>query len=140
MIDVGRDDGAPAGDLVAHELGRDVRGDVGAEGFAVGQRRLGAGEHGRAADVLAVRDVGHLLGDDAGARILELGDGLAGEAAEGLRLGGEVAREMRGRNVAVVLRPHGAAFVGFDVAALATQASRTRGSPRVTSISALASV
>ena len=134
VVDVGRNDGAPAGDLGAHELGRDVRGDVGAEGFAVGQRRLGAGEHGRAADVLAVGDVGHLLGDDAGARVLELRDGLAGEAAEGLRLGGEVAREMRSGNVAVVLRLHGAAFVGFDVAALATQASRRRGSPRVTSI------
>ncbi len=77
MVDVGRDDGAAAGDLVAHELRRDVLGDRGAEALAVGDGGLGAGERGRAAEVLAVGDVDHLLGDDAGAGELELGDGVA---------------------------------------------------------------
>ena len=140
MIDVGGDDGAAAGDLGAHELGRDVRGDVGAEAVAVGERRLGAGEHGDAAEVLAVGDVGHLLGDDAGARVLELRDGLARQTAEGLRLVGEVAGEMARRDVAVVLRLHLAAFVCSTPPRSLIQASRTRGSPRVTSISAAASV
>ena len=36
VVDVGRDDGAAARDLLAHELGRDVLGDGGAEAFAVG--------------------------------------------------------------------------------------------------------
>ena len=38
VVDVGRDDGAAAGDLVAHELRRDVLGDRGAEAFAVRRR------------------------------------------------------------------------------------------------------
>ena len=94
-------------------------GNVGAEDFAVGQRGLGAREHGRAADVLAMGDVGHLLGHDAGARVFELRDGLTGDAAERLRLGGEVAREVARRDVAVVLRLHGAACIAFDIAAFA---------------------
>ena len=118
MIDVGGDDGAAAGDLGAHELGRDVRRDVGAEAVAVGQRRLGAGEHGDAAEVLAVGNVGHFLGDDAGARVFELRDGLARQTSEGLRLFGEVASEMARRDVAVVLGPDLAADVLLDAAAL----------------------
>ena len=39
VVDVGRDDGAPAGDLVAHELGRDDLRDGGAE--AVARRAAG---------------------------------------------------------------------------------------------------
>ncbi len=118
VIDVGGDDGAAARDLVAHELRRDVRGDVGAETLAVGERELGAGEHGDAAEILAVRDVGHLLGDDAGARVLELRDGLAGNTAERLRLFGKVAGEMARRYVAVVLGPDRATFVLLNAAAL----------------------
>jgi len=34
VIDVGRDDGAATRDLVAHELGSDLSGNVGAERFA----------------------------------------------------------------------------------------------------------
>ena len=40
VVDVGRDDGAPAGDLVAHELRRDEGRDRGAEALAVGELRL----------------------------------------------------------------------------------------------------
>ncbi len=39
-----------------------------------------------AAEILAVRDVDHLLGDDAGAGELELGHGLAGAAGEHAQL------------------------------------------------------
>src|SRR4029079_13548862 len=53
----------------------------GARGLSVIEGRLGAGERVGAPEVLAVGDVGHLLGDDAGACVLELRDGLAGEAA-----------------------------------------------------------
>ncbi len=74
VIDVGRDDGAAAGDLVAHELGRDVLGNRCAEALAVSQRRLRPLQHGLAANVLAMRDVDHFVCDDAGARVLELGD------------------------------------------------------------------
>ncbi len=119
MVDVRRDDGAATCDLVAHEFGRDVLGDRGAEALAVSNRSLGAGERGRAAEVLAVRDVDHLFRDDAGAGELELRDGLARQAAQGLRLVGEVARQVRARHVAVVLGPDVAALVGLDAAAFA---------------------
>ena len=49
-------------------------GHRGAEAFAVGQRRFGALELSLAAEVFALGDVDHLLGDDAGAREFELGD------------------------------------------------------------------
>ena len=93
MVDVARDDGAAARDLVAHELGRDVLGHRGAEALAVLDGSLGARQRLLAAEVLAVRDVDHLLGDDAGARELELGDGLVRRMPPPLggRVGGGVA-------------------------------------------------
>ena len=71
----------PARDLLAHELRRDVLGDRRAEALAVGQLRFRLRQRGLAAEVLAMRDVDHLLGDDAGLGELVLGDGMAGGAA-----------------------------------------------------------
>ena len=137
VIDVGRDDGAAARDLVAHELRRDVRGDGGAEAFAVGERRLGASERGLAAEVLAVRDVDHLLGDDAGAGKLVLRHRLAGDGRAAARLVGEVAGQMRAGNVAVVLRlDRRGRRIARRRRAPCTQASRMRGRPFSTSIAA----
>ena len=42
VVDVGRDDGAAAGDLAADEFRGDERGDFGAEALAVGDAFLGA--------------------------------------------------------------------------------------------------
>ncbi len=75
MVDVGGDDGAAAGDFGADEVGGDEGGDFGAEVFSILPAILRPFGHGGAADVFAVRDIGHLGGDDAGAGILELGDG-----------------------------------------------------------------
>ena len=87
MVDVGRDDGAAARDLVAHEFRRDERRDRGAEALAVGERLRCVGERRLSGEVLAVGDVDHLLGDDAGAGELVLRDGLARRAAADDALG-----------------------------------------------------
>ena len=77
VVDVGRDDGAAHRHFLAHELGRDELGQGGAEALAVGQALLGNVERDLAAEILALGDVDHLLGDDAGTRPFELGDRLA---------------------------------------------------------------
>ena len=79
MVDVGRDDGAAARDFVAHEFRRDEGRHRGAEALAVGKRGFRALEHLLAAEVFAVGDVDHFLGDDAGAGEFVLRDGLAAE-------------------------------------------------------------
>ena len=119
VIDVGRDDGAAARDLVAHELRRDVLRDGGAEALAVSDGGLGACKRRRAAEVLAMRDVDHLLGDDAGLRELVLRHRLARQPAQRHRLVREIARQVLARDVAVVLRLDVAAGVLLDAAALA---------------------
>src|SRR5690606_786722 len=73
VFDVARQDRAPAGDLVAHELGRDNAGYGRTKGFAA-VRRHGRAWRGFAALVLADRRELHLRGDDAPARIVHLGD------------------------------------------------------------------
>ena len=85
MVDVGRDDGAPAGDLVADELGRDGLGNRGAEGMPplLAQQLLVArvGAQFIQAHVLADGDVFHLGRDHAAARVVHLRDVGAGLAA-----------------------------------------------------------
>ena len=70
-------------------------GTDGAEALAVVVRGLRALEHLLAAEILALGDVDHLLGDDAGARPFELRDGLCRRArAQRLRRVGEIARQV----------------------------------------------
>ena len=79
MVDVAGDDGAAARDLGADEFRRDEGGHFGAKAFAVGKGGFGAFELLLAAEVFALGDVDHLLGDDAGAGEFELGDLVAVE-------------------------------------------------------------
>ena len=61
MIDVGGDDRAAAGDLVADELWRDVVRDGGAEAFSVaagGERSLAAEDAAAAGDELSAESLG----------------------------------------------------------------------------------
>ena len=118
MIDVGGDDRASPGDFAADELRRDEGRDLRAKAFAVGKRRLGALELLLAAEVLALGDIDHLLGDDAGAGEFELGDLVAVEAAQGLVIRGEGFCGVRGADIAVVLGLDLAALVLLDAAAL----------------------
>ena len=87
MVDVGGDDGAAAGDLVADEFRGDEFGDFGAEVLAVGSAFGRTVQRLLPTQVLAVRDVDHLLGDDAGAGEFELRDRLARLAAEHRMIG-----------------------------------------------------
>ena len=73
VVDVGRDDGAAARDLAAHEFRGDKGGQCAAELLAVGQCCFGALELLLAAEVLARCDVDHFLGDDAGASPTRIG-------------------------------------------------------------------
>ena len=116
MVDVGGDDGAAPGDLVAHELGRDEGRQRGAERLAVGQRGLGARHCRLASEVLARGDVDHLLRDEARAGILVLRGALAGVRTQGRRVGGARRHQLVGACMAVVLRAHGAAMVGLEPA------------------------
>ena len=87
MVDVGGDDGAAAGDLVADEFRGDELGDFGAEVLAVGAAFGGTCQRLLPAQVFPVRDVDHLFGDDAGAGELVLRDQLARLAAEHRKFG-----------------------------------------------------
>jgi hypothetical protein len=80
VVDVVGDDGAAAGDFVAHELGRDHARDRGAETLP---RMLGAQQFFEAVEllVLADRDVFHLGGDDALTGVVHLRHVPAGQRA-----------------------------------------------------------
>ncbi len=72
MVDVGGDDGAAARDFGSHELRRHEVWERRAEALPAGETRLGLTGSANAAEILAMRDIGHLLGDDAGAGEFEL--------------------------------------------------------------------
>ena len=78
MVDVGRDDGAAAGHLIAHELGGDRLGDRGPEGLAgvASQQLLVARIFAQLlqAVVLADRDELHLRGDGTRPGVVHLRD------------------------------------------------------------------
>ena len=118
MVDVAGDDGAAARDLAAHEFRRHEGRHRGAKAFAVGERGFGALELLLAAEILAGRDVDHLLGDDPGAGEFELGDHVVVEAAQRLVMRGKGFRRMRRADIAVVFRLDVAALIFLDAAAL----------------------
>src|SRR6188508_1104686 len=72
MIDIGWDDGTAARDFAAHKLRRHEGRNGCAEALAVGEPRLSLFGLTLPPDILAVGDIDHLLGDDAGAGELEL--------------------------------------------------------------------
>src|SRR4051794_5894765 len=118
VVDVAGDDGAAAGDLGAHELRRDKRGNAGAKAFAVGERRFRALKLFFAPEILALGDKNHLLGDGAGAGKFELGDLVAIEPAQRPVMRGKGLGRLLGGDVAVVDRFYGAALIFLDAAAL----------------------
>ncbi len=117
MIDVGGNDGAAAGDLRAHEFGRHERRQRRAEALPVGEPRFCFFALALASDILAVRHIDHLLGDNAGAGKLKLGDRGAGNAPHGLALAGERPREMARGHGPVVLRPDHPPRIDLNAAA-----------------------
>ena len=112
MIDIGRNDRAPAGDLVAHEFGRDEFRNRSAKALAVFYARGRFIEGALAAEIFAMRDIAHLLGDDAGAGEFELRHGRAARSAVDFALGGAGRNEMAAAGEAIVLGLDRAPFVG----------------------------
>ena len=106
VVDVGGDDRAAARHLGAHKFRRDEFGDRRAEAFAIRKRFLGALQSRGAPKVLAIRDIDHLLGDDASACQFKLGDGFAVFGAINRVPRGKFAGEMGGADIAVVLGLH----------------------------------
>ena len=131
----------PAGDLGAHEFGRDELRDFGAEILAVGAAFGGARDGVGAAEVLAVRDVDHLLGDDPGAGEFELRDRLAGAArAARCEAAGQAGTSLSAGDIAVVLGLDRARRRCGAKPRLASHGARTGGSPASRSIVAAGSV
>src|SRR5207249_590318 len=115
VVDVVRDDGAAAGDLVAHEFRRHLVRDAGAEGFAdvdpLGQLV--------AAEVFPDRDVLHLGGDDAPLGVGVLRHRLPGLGAQYLAVGAVEYRDHAFFTTLqpVVFRLDAAAAAFLDIAA-----------------------
>src|SRR5215471_1741633 len=118
MVDVRRNDRAPARDFAAYEFRRDESGYRCAKALTIGKCGFRALQLLLASQVLTLGDVDHFLGDDAGTRPFELGYGLAIQRAPRLRHVRETARHMLAGNVAVIDRLHLATHVFFDAAAL----------------------
>ena len=96
VIDVGGNDRPAARDFLAHEFRRHEFGDVRPEALAVSETLACAFERRLARQILAMGDIDHLFGDDAGAREFELGDELSRLAgAQRARRGAE-RRQMIG--------------------------------------------
>ena len=110
VIDVGGDDRAAARDLAHHEFRRHEFRDFRAKTLAVGDGRGRVLDRRLAREILAMRDIDHLFGDDPGAGEFELGDELAGIAGAQRPGRGAERRQMIGRDGAVVLRPDRAAL------------------------------
>jgi hypothetical protein len=96
----------PARHLGAHEFGRDEFRDGGTERLAVRDRLGRTRDRRLAGEVLAMRDIDHLVRDDAGAGELVLRDELAGFSAQHAALGRALRDELVGPDIAVVLRLH----------------------------------
>jgi hypothetical protein len=111
VVDVGGDDGAAGGDLVAHEFGGHQIGHHGAHRVAV------AGIGLAAALILADRDEFHLGRDDAGAGIGKLGDRAVAGGAQRIAGDGERRGQARALDEPVIGRGDGAALVDLDIAA-----------------------
>ena len=108
----------PRATSLLHEFRRDEQRHRSAEAFAVVVRGLRGLQHCLAAEIFALGDVDHFLGDHAGARPFELGDGLSREPLQRLWRIREIAREMLAGGVAVVHGLDRAALIFLDAAAL----------------------
>ena len=131
VVDVGRDDGAPARHFRTHEFRRDESRHRAAELLAVGQCRFGAFQLLLAAEVLARRAVDHLLGDDAGLGEFILRDGFAIQSAIRPRRIRKIPRQMLAADVAVVDGLDRAAVILLDAAALLHPVQARAGKARL---------
>src|SRR5262249_58337650 len=104
--------------LAAHEFRLDESRPRGAEALALGKRGLGALELLLATEVLAFGDIDHFLGDDAGARELQLRHRPAIRCPQRTVRGRKIAREVLAADIAVVDGLDRTSLVVLDPAAL----------------------
>ncbi len=75
MVDIGGDDGAAAGDLVAHKFRRHKFGHRRAKALPIRMADMGVVQRLGATEIFALGGIDHLIGDDARFRELILGHG-----------------------------------------------------------------
>ena len=105
MVDVGRNDRAPPGNLAADEFRGDERGNFRAKAFTVGDAFLRPLDHLRSSHILAMSDVDHFLSDDPGTSKLILRDNLAWRGPVDWQFGRARGNQLVAGDVAIVLRP-----------------------------------
>src|SRR5262249_25782807 len=88
------------------------------EGVAVLARGLRSVEHLFAAEIFALGDVDHFLGDDAGARPFELRERTGVDRLHRARRVGETPRQMLATGIAVIDRLDRPPVIVLDAAAL----------------------
>src|SRR5688572_1116092 len=105
MVDIGGDDGAAPGDLVADEFGGDEIGDGGAEALAFPC----LGRSGTSTQVFSLRDVLHFRSNDSLPGVMHLRHIAAGTGAQHALADAGEGRDATaavGAELAVVLRPN----------------------------------
>jgi hypothetical protein len=114
VIDVGRDDGAAAGDFLADEFGRDEIGDRGAEIFAVANEGLPVASRRMFSRMATYSISGVMMPRRAYSSCVTVAPALARSTRGCFGKGGV---SFSGADVAVVFRLHFAAVDLFDIAA-----------------------
>ena len=102
VVNICGNDGAPNRDLCPHEFWGDICGDGGAKAHTIGQQRTRLGVGGAAAEVFAMGDKDHLLGNYASASEFILSDKLAGLSDADVMSGGTEGNELVFRRKSVV--------------------------------------
>ena len=118
VIDIGRDHGAAARNLVADKFRRDESWHLGAKALALSDLGLGIFKLFLTAKILALGDIDHLLGDDPGFGIFELGQRTIACPAQWSVPDREFARQIFARGAAIILRADFTARIGFHMSAL----------------------
>ena len=118
MVDIARDYGTAAGNLIANEFRRNEFRDFRAEAFALLDLGFSILDRFLATQILTLCDIDHLFGDDAGFRIFELRQRAISSAAQRLVRDREFAREIFAGGTAIVFWLHFASVISLNVSAL----------------------
>ena len=129
VVDVGGNDGAAAGNLIADKFRGDEFRDLRPEALTLLNLRLGVFDRFLATKILALGDVDHFLGDDPGLGIFKLRQRASTCAAQRLVLDRKLAGEIFSRRPAIIFRLHIAALVHLDMAALQHPIGAVAGKP-----------
>ena len=118
MIDIGGNNRAARRDFITDKFWRDESGNIRAEALPCRNAFFCALNHFFTAQIFALGDVNHFLGDDARFGELILRDHLLADAAKGFVLNREFPREETARCAAIIFGRNVAAFIFLNTAAL----------------------